>query len=775
MPQIRFRQILWTVVKNPILRNILVITLGVSVFFPLYNSIIIFPEFSNQLTLYAQDSAIRLSRHFQHSIFKNSALDLEKHLFTPDVENELRDLMKNLGIEEIKVFSKSGEVIYSPDPEDIGEMNTHDYFKTQVAAGRVFTKVVRENSKTLEGRMVERDVVETYVPVLSDGVFKGAIEVYYDITETRGVLSGLINRLKMVMAVFHVSFLFVLCFVLIKAGRNLIERETAETLLQKNRENLEKMVVERTYELNRTNQSLLVEIENQRLSDLALKESEIRLKTILESNPDPIILYDLKGSPLYLNPAFTTLFGWALEELNGRSIPFVPEDQKEFTAKKIWEMYKYGKVQAFETKRLTKNHQTLEVLVSAALTRAADESPIGIVVHLTNISEKKALEAQYKHAQKLEAIGTLAGGIAHDFNNILSGIMGYSQLARMNISEPEKAVADIDQVIKAANRAKDLVRQILTFSRQSEYQKQPLKIFIIVKEALKLIRSSIPATIEIKEDIVSKASVMADPTQIHQVVMNLCTNAYHAMRETGGTLSVGLKEIAVPGPDAIVDLNMTPGNYLRLEVHDTGTGIEPSMMDKIFDPYFTTKSPEQGTGLGLAVVHGIVKDSGGYIKVYSQPGKGSCFIIFLPVSNEKENESEKTENDYLHARGTERIMIVDDEENIRDSMTEFFSDLGYRPIAYSNGQMALDAFLKSPDEFDFIISDCTMPSYTGFDLAASIFKERPGVPVILCSGYTEKVTDDMMNQDGIYKFLEKPVDLEKLAMLVREKLDQKLR
>jgi len=769
MLRIGFKQILLTLIKNSILRYILFI--GVSVFFPVYSSYFIFPEFSNQLTNYAEDAAARVADHLRDSIFKNS-MTLTKQSFTPEIEKEIQDVMRDLRVEKIQVFSKSGEVLFSSNPEDVGKMNTHEYFLTHVAKGRLYSKTVQKNSKTLEGRTVNAEVVETYVPLLSKDGFEGAIEVYYDITANRTSLTALLNRLKTVIAVFHLIFLLVLFFILIKAGRNMLERDMAETLLQKAHAESEKKVADRTAELKKTNQSLMIEIENQRRSDLALRESENRLKAILESNPDPIIMYDLKGHPQFLNPAFTSQFGWTLDELKGRTIPFVPEDQKQLTRQKIKEMYEYGKILTFETKRLTKDNRTLDFLISAALTRGTDGTPDGVVVNLTDISGKKALEAQYKHAQKLESIGTLAGGIAHDFNNILAGIMGYSQLAKMNISDPEKAGQDLDQVMKAADRAKDLVRQILTFSRQSEYQKQSLKMYIIVKEALKLIRSSIPSTIEIKDDMASKASVMADPTQIHQVIMNLGTNAYHAMRDTGGLLTVELKEIRVPGPDNIAELNMMPGDYLRLQVSDTGSGIEPDIMDKIFDPYFSTKAPDKGTGLGLAVVHGIVKDCRGYIKVYSRPGLGTDFYVFLPISEEKETSCEALNDCHSLVGGTEKIMMVDDEENIRNSATEFLEDLGYQVFPYSNGREAQEAFMKNPRQFDFIISDITMPFLTGDALAASVLKIRSDLPIILCSGYNDKISDDTLLGIGIYKCLDKPVSLKKIAFIIREKLDE---
>ncbi|WP_457553792.1 two-component system sensor histidine kinase NtrB [Desulfobacula sp.] len=258
---------------------------------------------------------------------------------------------------------------------------------------------------------------------------------------------------------------------------------------------------------------------------------------------------------------------------------------------------------------------------------------------LLDITEQKNLESQLLRAQKMEAIGTLAGGIAHDFNNILSGIFGYAQLAEIHIDQPEKVKEYIKQLIKAGQRAAALIRQILTFSQQSEFKKYPLSVYILLKEALKLLRSSIPLNIEIKENISSRALVMADPTQIHQVIMNLCTNAYHAMTKTGGTLTVGLHEVEISEQESVPDLNILTGKYIKLEVSDTGHGIDKKNMGKIFDPYFTTKELGKGTGLGLSVVVGIVKEQNGFIKAYSKVGQGSKFQIFWPIIERNESHN----------------------------------------------------------------------------------------------------------------------------------------
>lgn len=374
-------------------------------------------------------------------------------------------------------------------------------------------------------------------------------------------------------------------------------------------------------------------------------------------------------------------------------------------------------------------------------------------------------------AQKLEAIGNLSAGIAHDFNNILSGILGSSQLAKLYINKPQNIEDALDKIIKGTHRAADLVQQILTFSRQSDYKKQPLKISILVTEVLKLIRATLPATIEIKQQIHSIAMVMADPGRIHQVIMNLCTNAYHAMGETGGVLTVSTKEIKVPDDPSPLKLNLLPGNYLILEVRDTGQGISPEDMDKIFDPYFTSKPPETGTGLGLSVVHGIVEEHMGAINVLSKLGQGSTFQIFLPVT-QTQTAGIKEENPIAPLFGTEKIMIVDDEEYIRNSTTGLLEDFGYTPISFSNGLEALEAFKKNPKGFDLIITDMTMPGMTGNELAAKILNIRPELPIILCSGYSQATAITNTEKNGIRQVLQKPVNLEEMALMIRQLLDK---
>ncbi|ACN14613.1 two component protein (response regulator/sensory box histidine kinase) [Desulforapulum autotrophicum HRM2] len=390
----------------------------------------------------------------------------------------------------------------------------------------------------------------------------------------------------------------------------------------------------------------------------------------------------------------------------------------------------------------------------------------------TDITDFKIMEAQLHQAQKMEAIGTLSGGIAHDFNNILSGIFGFSQLAKTHIDHPEKAKKDIDQIITGAQRATELVQQILAFSRQSESLKYPLEASVVIKETLKLLRSTIPSTIAIKENIVSKAKILAVPTQIHQIVMNLCTNAYHAMSETGGFLFISLKEIVFSKKDCVPELNIVPGKYLDLEISDTGHGIDSMILQKIFDPYFTTKEPGKGTGLGLAVIFGIVKESKGHITVHSEPGQGSTFHVYLPIVDGPlaihipENEGKTP------LSGQETIMFVDDEEALREVTHDILKGFGYTVHTLSSGPKAFETYNEDPCRFDLVVTDMTMPGMTGLELSQRILELRPEQPIVLCTGYSETIDREKALSIGITEYVEKPMIIKELAKVIRKVLDE---
>jgi len=386
--------------------------------------------------------------------------------------------------------------------------------------------------------------------------------------------------------------------------------------------------------------------------------------------------------------------------------------------------------------------------------------------------ERERLQSQLLQAQKMESIGTLAGGIAHDFNNILSPIMTHTEMALMDLPEDSPVRFSLREVFKASERARDLVKQILAFSRQTEREPVPLKLGLIIKEALKLLRSSIPTTIEIQQKIMTDSdAISADPTQMHQVIMNLCTNAFHAMREIGGVLEVSLADEYVDPESANQFDNLRPGSYLKLSVRDTGQGTDPDVIEKIFEPYFTTKDKGVGTGLGMAVVFGIVQNHGGSIQVNSEIGKGTVFNVYLPKLETATIEQIPIREST--PKGDERVLLIDDEAAIINAGKQMLERLGYEVITRTSSIDALELFRSQPDRFDVVITDMTMPNMTGVELSKEVMNIRPDIPVILCTGFSEQINEEKANGMGVRAFVMKPIVMSEMANTIRKVLDEK--
>lgn len=384
--------------------------------------------------------------------------------------------------------------------------------------------------------------------------------------------------------------------------------------------------------------------------------------------------------------------------------------------------------------------------------------------------EKTMVDTHVRRSRKMEAIGTLAGGIAHDFNNILSPIIGYAEITMESTSANSNVKKNMGQIIIAANRARELVTQILTISAQREQEKKPVRINLIVKEVLKLLRASLPAFIEIREAVLKETgNVLADPAQIHQLIMNLCINAGHAMQEKGGILKVSLAAVVFSPDDININSEIKPGSYLKLSVSDTGHGMEQEVMEKIFDPYFTTSTNGRGNGMGLATVHGIVKSCDGQITVLSEPGKGSTFHVYLPRI-EVSTITQETESIEPIPKGTEHILIVDDEKLIADMLKEMLELLGYHVTAFTDPDEALQMFYRQSEDINLVITDMTMPKMTGMELSHKIISIKPDIPIILCSGFSETLTEQKVKEADIRKYVAKPIDIRKMAKNIRDAL-----
>jgi len=387
-------------------------------------------------------------------------------------------------------------------------------------------------------------------------------------------------------------------------------------------------------------------------------------------------------------------------------------------------------------------------------------------------NEKEKLEAQLRQSQKMQAIGTLAGGVAHDFNNILWVILGNTEMGLRKTPKDSPVHSNLQEILTASNRAKNLVDQILAFSRQDEQERSAVQIHIIAKEAVKMLESTLPAIIEIRKNIdLSCGSVFADPTQIHQMILNLGTNAYHAMEDKNGILEISLNVFDVDSKASCPELHQ--GKYVELTVSDSGCGMDKETMERIFEPFFTTKEVGEGTGLGLATVHGIVKSMGGAIKVYSEIGEGTTFRIFLPQHGEENSGKIEKQQELPDLKGNERILIVDDEQQVVKMVQEMLEELSYTVTTVTDSKAALERFASNPDDFDLVITDQTMPEMTGVELAKQIIHIRPDIPILLTTGFSKTITEEKIKNSDIRKYLRKPIVFHDLEKVVRQVLDGK--
>jgi PAS domain S-box-containing protein len=520
-----------------------------------------------------------------------------------------------------------------------------------------------------------------------------------------------------------------------------------------------------------TLRGLMVDITERKRAEEALQASEERFSNAFEHAAIGMALVGTDGRWLQVNQSICDITGYTEQELLNTTFQAITHpDDLETDLGYVRQMLA-GEISTYhmEKRYIHKRGHHVWVLLSVSLVRDAQGTPLYFISQIQDITERKRMEEQLRQAHKMEAIGTLAGGIAHDFNNILTAILGFTDLAMDTLPEPHPSRANLSQVVKAGNRAKALVQQILAFSRQDMGEPLPVSLVSLITDALPLLRSILPTTIEIRPRLEPGGSlVLADATQMQQVVINLCGNAEYAMREKGGVLDLVLDTVAVDADFAAGLPPLQPGPHMRLTVRDTGRGMAPEILERVFDPFFTTKALGEGTGLGLSTAHGIVTNHGGAITVASTVGIGTTFEVYLPQLIALTISPASTDRNV--PGGTERILFVDDEEPLVRLGEQMLTRLGYHVVAKSTSLEALDAFRAAPDRFDLVITDQTMPKMTGEALATELLRIRPDLPIILYTGFSHTMTPDKAKALGIGAFLMKPIVMKDLAVAIRRVL-----
>lgn len=714
----------------------------------------------------AEMMSIKLANHLiEYFVVPEDALTYD-HV-TYELKDEIFEVLENFSLDKVKVFSSTGVVIFSTDPEDIGSLNKHDYFKVLVMEGHNLTKLVKKDSETLEGRIVTKDIIETYVPIRGQNNVVGAFEIYVDLTDTKALYNEVIKHSTII--IYIVSFILFVSLVvsLFYLSKNMEARDKAEKMLQEHRDELEMLVRQRTAEVTAANVNLQEDIRKRIEVENALHESESKFRSLIEMASDAIFIADAEtGIITGVNKKGTQLIGRNAEDLIGHHLLAIhPAEDEEFYRRVINNNYK---IHLPQNKILYVEHisgKKIPVEVSAnTITLEHGKIVQGI---FRDISQRLLFEEELQQTEKLKTATVLAGGIAHDFNNLLTAILGNISLAKLEAVNDEKIGARLVETEKAVARARDLTHQLLTFSKGSSPSKKVVRLGKLIEESAQFVLhgSKVKNHFVIADDL---WPAEVDEGQLNQVINNLVINASHAM-EVGGTCTITAINTRL---DRASGLPLPPGNYIKISVQDEGHGIPAEMLDKIFDPFFTTK--EKGSGLGLSSSYTIVKNHGGDMTVESEVGKGTVFSIYLPAMPESDASLVAQAAEDVDLAGEGKILVMDDEDIVREAVTSLLEYLGYDVDTAKDGREAISMYeisQKFGHTYNAVIMDLTVPGGMGGQEAVIKLKEiDPSAKVLVSSGY---YTDPVMAQYADFGFdgvVPKPYQVDELGRALQEVL-----
>jgi PAS domain S-box-containing protein len=754
--------------RKRFITSILLISIIAVLFLPVYTTFYLYPSFTDHLLADAENSARQLASHLIHYIVEPEK-DLGYEHMTNEVMDEIDEMLFDFGCEKVKIFAPSGEIIYSTDHDDIGTINTKDYFLTVVNEGTDYTTVVKTNNLTAEGQMMAVDVIETYVPLMFGERIVGVSEVYFEITEHRKRIETLIRHSSVIVFLITSILLMAVLIMLYRLNKNMIARDKAEKELSSHRDQLEDLINERTTELRKANIQLQADIKKRQMAEKALRESEKKYRGLIETASEAIIVIDYEsGKIIDVNRKGIELLGRSADEIIGMHHSQIhPSDETE---KYTWLFKKsatYLSPPDIAYHVLHKDGSRIPVEISTSIMELEGRKIIQGIFR--DLREKIQLEEEIQKAQRLESAGVLAGGMAHDFNNLLTSILGNVSLAKVFADPEGKVYERLTETEKAVMRAKNLTQQLLTFAKGGVPVTRTVDLSnTIVESAEFALRGAILKCVyQIAENL---WPVEADLGQISQVIHNLVINAYHSM-PNGGSCRVEAKNIlnrdtaSIPLPE---------GRYVKISVQDFGSGILPEHLNKIFDPFFTTK--RSGTGLGLSTAYSIIKKHGGVLTVDSEVGKGSIFHIFLPVSDKTGPPAVEDEAQAVILKGSGKVLLIDDEEFLLEMASELLQHLGYTVETAIDGKEALDLYkkgLESGQKHTVVIMDLTIPGgMGGKETIRELKKIDPDAKTIVSSGYATDPILSNFKEYGFDAMLPKPYEVEELAKILHKVIHQ---